>query len=374
MAKRDYYEVLGVERGVSDSELKKAFRKLAMKYHQDKNPGDTAAEVAFKEIAEAYEVLKDGDKRAAYERYGHAAFDGSMGGGGDGFGFSTNFSDIFDDLFGEFMGGRGRRGGAVRGADLRYNLEITLEDAYRGKKTEIQVPSSARCEACSGSGAAPGTEPSTCPTCQGAGKIRSQQGFFTVERSCPSCHGAGRIITKPCKTCNGAGRVQKHKTLAVTIPKGVEDGTRIRLSGEGDAGAQGGPPGDLYIFLSIKPHRLFRREGTTVACQVPISMTAAALGEVIEVPTLDGARARVTIPAGAQSGRQFRLRGKGMPVLHGGGHGDMLVQIMVETPVNLNKKQKELLREFNKAGGGGTSPESEGFFARMKELWEDLKD
>jgi molecular chaperone DnaJ len=373
MAKRDYYEVLGVERGVSDGELKKAFRKLAMKYHPDKNPGDTTAEVAFKEIAEAYEVLKDADKRAAYERYGHAAFDGSMGGGGDGFGFSTNFSDIFDDLFGEFMGGRGRRGGAARGADLRYNLEITLEDAYHGKKTEIQVPSSARCEACSGSGAAPGTEPSTCPTCQGAGKIRSQQGFFTVERTCPSCHGAGRIITKPCKACNGAGRVQKHKTLSVTIPRGVEDGTRIRLSGEGDAGAQGGPPGDLYIFLSLKPHRLFRREGTTVACQVPISMTSAALGDAIEVPTLDGGRARVTIPAGTQSGRQFRLRGKGMPVLHGGSHGDMLVQIMVETPVNLTKKQKELLHEFNKAGGG-TSPESEGFFTRMKELWEDLKD
>jgi len=381
MAKADYYELLGVARGASADEIKKAFRKLAMKWHPDKNPGDAAAEQKFKEINEAYSVLSDDDKRAAYDRYGHAAFEGGGPGGGGagarGFDFGSSFADVFDDLFGDFMGGRGQRGGgngATRGSDLRYNMEITLEEAFKGKKTQIRVPSTIACEACEGSGAAPGSKPTTCPSCQGAGKVRAQQGFFTVERTCPTCQGAGRIIKDPCKVCSGHGRVSKEKTLSVNIPQGVEDGTRIRLAGEGEAGLRGGPTGDLYIFLTVVPHALFRRDGANLFCRVPIPMVTAALGGNIEVPTIDGTRARVAIPAGTQTGRQFRLKGKGMPALRGGALGDLYINAVVETPMNLTAKQKDLLKEFEKAGGKGTSPESEGFFAKVKELWNDLTE
>ena len=375
MAKADYYDLLGVERNASEAEVKKAYRKLAMQYHPDRNPGDDAAEQKFKQVSEAYEVLHDKEKRDTYDRFGHAAFDGAGGGqGAGGFDFSGGFSDIFDDLFGEFSGTRRGRGSARRGADLRYNLQITLEDAFRGKKATIKVPTSVGCEACGGSGARAGTEPTTCPACKGHGKVRATQGFFTVERTCTTCQGNGRVIADPCRQCGGSGRVHKEKTLSVNIPPGVEDGTRIRLSGEGEAGARGGPPGDLYIFLSIQAHPLFQRDGSNLQCRVPIPMTTAALGGHVEVPTIAGKRARLNIPAGSQGGRQFRLRGTGMPILHGSGFGDMMARISVETPVNLNKEQKELLRRFEQAGGSGTSPESEGFFSRVKELWEDLKD
>lgn len=376
MAKRDYYETLGVSKTANAEDLKKAFRKLAMQHHPDRNPGDAEAEHKFKELSEAYEVLKDDQKRAAYDQYGHAAFEGGMGGRGAGGGFDfTSFSDIFDDLFGEFMGGGGQRGGrgsANRGSDLRYNLEITLEDCYRGKAATIRVPTSIACEACDGSGAEAGAQPITCPTCKGHGKVRAQQGFFTIERACPTCGGAGRVIEKPCKVCGGAGRVHKEKTLSVDIPPGVDEGNRIRLSGEGEAGIRGGSAGDLYVFLSVKPHRLFRREGQHLHCRVPVSMTTAALGGSVEVPTLDGGKARITIPEGSQTGKQFRLRGKGMPSLQqsgfGAGNGDLYIQVMVETPVKLSKKQRELLEEFAKLDGEESSPESTGFFDKVKEM------
>lgn len=372
--KRDYYELLGVSRDATAEDLKKAYRKLAMQYHPDRNPGDKEAEQKFKEINEAYDVLKDDQKRAAYDQYGHAAFEGGRGGGaGAGFDF-TSFSDIFDDLFGEFMGGRagGGRSSANRGSDLRYNLEITLEDCFKGKAAKIRVPTSVSCEACDGSGAEAGAQPIACPTCKGHGKIRAQQGFFTIERSCPTCGGMGRVIEKPCKVCGGAGRVHKEKTLAVDIPRGVDEGNRIRLAGEGEAGIRGGAPGDLYVFLTVKPHRLFRREGQHLHCRVPVSMITATLGGVIEVPTLDGGKARVTIPEGTQTGKQFRLRGKGMPSLQqsgfGAGYGDLYIQVMVETPVRLNKRQRELLEEFAQIENEESSPESSGFFAKVKEM------
>ncbi|RJF89718.1 molecular chaperone DnaJ [Oleomonas cavernae] len=379
MAKTDYYELLGVARGASGDEIKKAFRKMAMKWHPDKNPGDAEAEKKFKEMNEAYSVLSDDEKRAAYDRYGHAAFEGpggGPGGGARGFDFGSSFADVFDDLFGEFMGRGGQRGGnsATRGSDLRYNMEISLEEAFKGKKTQIRVPSTISCEACDGAGAAPGSKPTTCGTCNGAGKVRAAQGFFTVERTCPTCQGSGRVIKDPCKVCGGHGRVAKDKTLSVNIPQGVEDGTRIRLSGEGEAGLRGGPPGDLYIFLTVAPHALFRRDGGNLFCRVPIPMVTATLGGNIEVPTIDGTRARVAIPAGTQTGRQFRLKAKGMPALRGGAFGDLYINAVVETPVNLSAKQKDLLKEFEKAGGKGTSPESEGFFAKVKELWNDLTE
>ncbi len=377
MAKADYYETLGVERGASEADMKKAYRKLAMEYHPDRNPDDAAAEQKFKEISEAYAVLSDKEKRATYDQFGHAAFDGQPGGPGAGFDYHSTFADVFDDLFGEFMGGRrGARGGqrATRGADLRYNMEIDLEEAFAGKQTTVRVPTTVTCSTCDGSGAAEGAKPETCPTCRGAGKVRAQQGFFTIERSCPACKGEGRIVTNPCKACNGAGRVQKEKTLSINIPAGVEDGTRIRLTGEGEAGVRGAASGDLYIFLSIKSHRLFRRDGANIYCRVPIPMTRGALGGSIEVPTLGGGRAKVTIPAGTQSGHQFRLKGKGMPLMRGSRHGDMYIQVNVETPVNLTKQQKELLAEFEKSGGKNTNPESEGFFAKVKDIWEDLKE
>lgn len=374
-SKRDYYEILGVARTATADDLKKAFRKLAMQHHPDRNPGDKDAEHKFKEINEAYDILKDDQKRAAYDQYGHAAFEGGMGGRGGGQGFDfTSFSDIFDDLFGEFMGGGrggGQRGGN-RGSDLRYNLEISLEDCFRGKTAKIRVPTSISCEACDGSGAEAGAQPIACPTCKGAGKVRAQQGFFTIERACPTCGGAGRVIEKPCKVCGGAGRTHKEKTLSVDIPAGVDEGNRIRLAGEGEAGLRGGAPGDLYVFLSVKPHRLFRREGQHLHCRVPVSMTTAALGGSVEVPTLDGGQARITLPEGTQTGKQFRLRGKGMPSLQqsgfGAGNGDLYIQVMVETPVKLSKKQRELLEEFAKLDSQESSPESTGFFDKVKEM------
>lgn len=376
MSKRDYYETLGLSRGASEQELKSAFRRLAKEFHPDRNPGDSSAEVRFKEVNEAYEVLKDPQKRAAYDQFGHAAFE--HGGGGRGFGpdFASSMSDIFDDLFGEFMGGRrgGQRGGGrsarERGADLRYNLEITLSDAYVGKAAQIRVPTSIACETCAGTGAKAGTKPTQCPTCAGYGKVRASQGFFTIERTCPNCHGRGEIIEDPCDACHGAGRITKERTLSVNIPPGVEDGTRIRLAGEGEAGLRGGPAGDLYIFLSLKPHEFFQRDGADIFCKVPISMTTAALGGNIEVPTVEGGATRIKIPEGSESGKQFRLKGKGMPVLRSKVHGDMYIQIEVETPKNLTKRQRELLEEFEQESHKETSPECAGFFARVKDFFE----
>lgn len=370
---QDYYELLGASRTANADDLKKAYRKLAMKYHPDRNPGDKDAEKKFKEINHAYDVLKDDQKRAAYDRYGPAAFDGNSNGpggpGGQGFDFSGGFADIFEQMFGN-MGGGGQRSGPGRGADLRYNLEISLEEAHAGAEANVRAPSSVTCDSCHGSGAEPGSKPVTCPTCQGRGRMRMQQGFFTVERTCPTCHGAGQKIEKPCRACNGAGRVRKDKTLQVKIPAGVEDGTRIRLSGEGEAGARGGPPGDLYVFLSVRKHKMFERDGADLLCRAPINMVTATLGGHIEVPTLDGKTARISIPAGTQSGHQFRLRGKGMPVLRSTQKGDLYIETVVETPVNLTARQKELLKEFEAAGkDAGTSPESEGFFNKVKEMF-----
>ncbi|RMF08044.1 MAG: molecular chaperone DnaJ [Alphaproteobacteria bacterium] len=379
MSKTCYYEMLGVSRSASDAEIKKAYRALAMKYHPDRNPGDKEAEHRFKEVNEAYDVLKDKHKRAAYDQFGHAAFEN--GGGprtNGGFGFTgDSFADIFDDLFGDFMAGGRQRGRSMktRGADLRYDMEITLEEAYHGKQATIEVPTSVSCDACNGSGTEADSQPDVCPTCQGRGKVRTQQGFFMVERTCPTCHGTGAVIANPCTVCHGQGRVHKERTLSVKIPPGVDDGTRIRLGGEGEAGLRGGPPGDLYIFLSVRPHKIFRRDGDTIFCTVPIPMTTAALGGEIEIPTIGGGRAKVSIPAGTQSGRQFRLRGKGMVVLNSGGRkGDMIIETRVETPVNLTRKQKELLRAFEEEAGEEVSPESRGFFSRVKEIWEDLTD
>ncbi|CCG09003.1 molecular chaperone DnaJ [Pararhodospirillum photometricum] len=378
MSKRDYYEVLGVAKGASADDLKKAYRKLAMQYHPDRNPGNKDADVKFREVNEAYEVLKDDQKRAAYDRFGHAAFEQGGGAGARGFGDfgGAGFADIFDEMFGEFMGG-GRRGGgtaAQRGNDLRYNMEISLEDAFSGKKTTIRVPTSVVCTTCKGSGARGGSAPDTCPTCKGSGRVRAQQGFFTIERACPTCHGQGKVIRDPCPDCAGSGRQRKEKTLEVSIPAGVEEGTRIRLASEGEAGLRGAPPGDLYIFLTITPHRLFQRDGANIHCKVPIPMTTATLGGAIEVPTIDGGRASVNIPKGTQSGDQFRLRGKGMTVLRGNTRGDMFIHASVETPVNLTKRQEELLREFEQAGEQDSSPESSSFFKKVKEFWEDLTD
>ena len=377
MAKRDYYEVLGVGRDASSDELKKAYRQLAMKYHPDRNAGDKDAEQRFKELNEAYGILRDDQQRGAYDRFGHAAFEQAGGpAGAGGFDFAGGFADIFDEMFGEFMGGRRGRQTSTRGADLRYNMEVSLEDAFKGRQANIRVPTSVACESCHGSGGEGGAQPVACPTCQGAGKVRSQQGFFTIERTCPSCHGAGLVIDNPCRSCGGSGRQQKEKTLSVNIPHGVEDGTRIRLAGEGEAGLRSGPAGDLYIFISIKPHRVFQRDGANIYVQVPIPMTTTALGGTIEVPTIEGARARVNIPTGTQTGHQFRLKGKGMTMLRSNARGDMYIRATVETPVNLSKRQQELLQEFEGAGSGerSHSPESEGFFAKVKELWGDLKD
>ena len=374
MSKRDYYEVLGVSRTCGEAELKSAFRKLAMQHHPDRNPGDGECEHRFKEINEAYDVLKDGDKRAAYDRFGHAAFEHGGMAGGHGFGadFAHSFADIFDDLFGMGGGRRGRTQGRERGSDLRYNMEISLEEAYAGKTAQIRIPTSVTCESCSGTGAKAGSKPKSCATCGGAGKVRHAQGFFTLERTCPACHGQGQVIENPCPSCAGAGRITRERTLSVNIPAGVEDGTRIRLAGEGEAGLRGGPTGDLYIFLSLTPHEFFQRDGADLHCRVPISMATAALGGEFEVPAIDGEKARVKVPAGTQSGRRFRLSGKGMPVLRSKQTGDMYVQVAVETPQNLTKRQRELLAEFEKLSSEDTQPESAGFFGRVKEFLDGL--
>lgn len=377
MAKQDFYETLGVSRTADADELKRAYRKLAMQYHPDRNPGDKSAEQKFKDISEAYDILKDEQKRAAYDRFGHAAFENGGRGPGD-FGFAGGFpgdiGEIFEHVFG-MGGGRRAQAGPARGSDLRYNIEVSLEEAYRGKQTTIRVATLVHCDTCKGSGAEPGSRPATCRTCQGHGRVRRQQGFFTIEQTCPTCQGAGQTIEKPCKTCGGQGRVRREKTLSVNIPPGVEDGTRIRLAGEGEAGPRGAAPGDLYIFVAIGQHPIFQRDGANIFCRVPIPFTTAALGGSIEVPTVEGTRTRVTVPAGTQSGHQFRLRGKGMTVLRSPARGDMYIQTVVEIPVNLSKRQQELLREFEKAGDNGkTHPESEGFFAKVKEFFEDLRE
>ncbi|MDZ4369108.1 MAG: molecular chaperone DnaJ [Afipia sp.] len=371
MSKACYYETLEVERSIDEAGLKSAFRKLAMKWHPDKNPGDPSCEHKFKEISEAYEILKDGNKRAAYDRYGHAAFEQGNGGGhgaGFGAGFASSFSDIFEDLFG-MAGQRGGRGGRERGADLRYNMEITLEEAFSGKTAQINIPVAVTCETCSGTGAKAGTKPKTCSMCGGAGRVRQAQGFFTLERTCPGCQGRGQMIETPCGSCSGQGRVQKERTLSVNIPPGVEDGTRIRLSGEGEAGVQGGPAGDLYIFLSLASHKFFQRDGADLHCRVPVSMVTAAMGGQFEVPTIDQGKTKVKVPSGTQSGRRFRVASKGMPVLRSRQMGDMYVQVVVETPQNLTKKQKELLAEFEKLSSGETQPEAAGFFKMVKDFF-----
>ena len=378
---QDFYSMLGVDRGADDAAIKSAFRKAAMKYHPDRNQGDAAAEQKFKEVNEAYECLSDPQKRAAYDRYGHAAFrNGANGAGGfNGFqgGFDASaFSDVFEDLFSDIMGARGQRGrGPGRGADLKYSLEISLEEAFAGKKASIAVPGSVSCDACEGSGAKKGTGPTTCETCRGAGRVRVQQGFFTLERTCPQCGGEGRVIADPCADCGGQGRVRKERTLMVDVPAGIESGTRIRLAGEGEAGPRGGPEGDLYIFVDVRKHDLFERDGADLYCMAPIPMTTAALGGEVEGPTIEGGRVSISIPEGAQTGKRFRVKGKGMSRLNQKGRGDMIVEIAVETPVNLTARQKELLKEFCEAGGeDDCNPSSTGFFKRVKKFWEGLAE
>src|ERR1700749_2516463 len=369
--KRCYYETLEVERSADDTKLKAAFRKLAMRWHPDKNPGDASSEVRFKEINEAYAVLKDGDKRAAYDRFGHAAFEqgGGMGPGHPGFGagFASSFSDIFEDLFG--MANQRARGGRERGADLRYNMEISLEEAFQGKTAQIEIPVSVTCESCSGTGAKAGTKPKPCSMCGGMGRVRQAQGFFPLERTCPECQGRGQMIEDACPSCTGSGRVTRDRTLTVDIPQGVEDGTRIRLAGEGEAGVRGGPAGDLYIFLSLSAHQFFQRDGADLHCRVPISMVTAALGGEFEVPTIDKGKTKVKVPAGTQTARRFRIASKGMPVLRSRQTGDMYVQVVVETPQNLTKRQQELLSEFERLSSKETQPEAAGFFGKVKEFF-----
>ncbi|WP_417490226.1 molecular chaperone DnaJ [Maricaulis sp.] len=382
MSKRDFYEILGVTKSADEKALKVAYRKLAMEFHPDRNPGDDAAEAKFKEVGEAYAILSDADKRAAYDRMGHAAFEqggnGGYGGQGPfGAGGAAEFADIFEQVFGDAFGrGGGRRGGShtgpARGNDLRFDLEVSLEDAFTGKETTITVPTAMNCERCDGQGNEPGTELETCPTCHGAGRIRRSQGLFTMEQTCPQCGGRGQYVKTPCQDCDGVGRVRKNRTLTVNIPAGVEDGTRIRLAGEGEAGARGGPRGDLYLFLSAKPHELFERDGPNLYCRTPASMVSAALGATIEVPTIDGGKAELKIPAGAQTGRRMRLRGKGMPRLRGGPRGDMVIELFVETPRNLCDRQKELLKEFCSLSGEGCNPDSDGFFHKVKQFWNDV--
>ena len=375
MAKTCYYEVLGVSRTSNDGELKTAFRKAAMVCHPDRNPGNTEAEHKFKELNEAYQVLSDGQKRAAYDRFGHAAFEnGGMGGGGGAEGFGSSMADIFDDLFGDMMGRRGqqRQGGAGRGSDLRYNMEITLEEAFHGKAASLKLPTSVSCDTCSGSGARPGAKPKQCSTCGGQGRVRAQQGFFAIERTCPTCQGRGEMIDHPCPSCTGTGRVTRERQLSVNVPAGVEDGTRIRLAGEGEAGTRGGPAGDLYIFVSTKPHPFFQRDGADLFCRVPISMVQAALGDEVVVRTVDGGEAKVKIGEGTQSGKQFKVRGKGMPVLRSRDVGDLYIQATVETPQNLTRKQRDLLAEFDAESSHKTQPEASGFFTKMKDFFENL--
>jgi molecular chaperone DnaJ len=375
MAKRDYYEVLGVNRDASDEEIKKAYRRLAMKHHPDRNPDNPKAEEHFKEAKEAYEILSDAKKRQAYDQFGHAGVDPSMG-GGPGFGgagmggFSDAFSDIFGDIFGGGRGGGGRSN-VYRGADLRYNLEITLEEAARGTETRIRIPTMAECEDCHGSGAKKGTEPKTCPTCGGHGQVRMQQGFFSIQQTCPKCHGTGRYVADPCGTCHGAGRVKQHKTLSVKIPSGIDEGDRIRLSGEGEPGVNGGPPGDLYVQIHLKAHAVFQRDHDDLHCEMPVSFTTAALGGEIEIPTLDGV-AKLKVPAETQTGKVFRLRGKGIKGVRSISQGDLLCHVVVETPVNLTDRQKELLREFedeSQKNATRHNPRAQSWMDRVKEFF-----
>ncbi len=372
MSKRDYYEVLGASRAASADELKKAYRKLAMQFHPDRNHGNPDAEHKFKEINEAYDVLRDDQKRAAYDRFGHAAFEqGGMGAGMGGFDFGAGFSDIFDEMFGEILGG-GRRpqktGSAQRGADLRYDMEISLEESFSGATKKITIQNAVACDACNGSGASPGTSPVECSMCKGHGRVRVQQGFFTVEHTCPTCQGAGRVIQSPCPKCSGQGRVHQQRTLAVEVPAGVEDGTRIRLAGEGSAGIRGGHPGDLYVIIGLAQHNVFQRDGANLYCRVPIPMTVAALGGTIQVPTIEGDLADLKIDAGTQSGQRARLKHKGMSVLRSASRGDLYVELAVETPVHLTKRQKELMTEFAaEAEANQSHPESDSFVARVKE-------
>ncbi len=375
MAKQDFYALLEANRDASADDLKRAYRKLAMKYHPDRNPGDKAAEAKFKEINEAYDVLRDDQKRAAYDRFGHAAFENGGGGASAGFGFQEGgLGDIFDQMFGEFMGGRRAGGARTRaGSDLRAQVEIDLVDAYAGAKVDLRVPTRVACDACAGTGSAnKQAERETCTTCGGNGKVRAQQGFFLVERSCPTCGGSGRIVRNPCRACSGAGTVARDRTLSVSVPAGVEDGVRIRLAGEGEAGAAGAPSGDLYVHVAIRPHEIFQRDGANIYCRVPLRMTQAALGGDVEVPVIDGSRAKVKVTAGTQSGDQFRLRGKGFSVLRSAARGDMYVQVAVETPQQLTKRQRELLEEFEaeaKRHKDG-SPETEGFFAKVSAFFD----
>jgi molecular chaperone DnaJ len=379
MSKTDLYKTLGVSQNASAEDIKKAYRKLAMKHHPDKNPGDKNAEKKFREASEAYEILKDDQKRAAYDRYGSAAFEQGMGGPGagpggasgfGGFGFSANFSDIIDEMFGG-MGGSGGRAEDFQqsGSDVRFNLEVSLEEAFKGTTARIKFPIGITCDKCNGLGSEGGLTPTNCSSCQGRGKTRYQQGFFTIEKSCNSCGGSGKTVTDPCRSCSGQGRVKREKNLEVKIPAGVEEGTRIRVSREGEAGLRGGPPGDLYVFISIRPHKLFKRQGGDLFCRIPIRMTTAALGGEIEVPCIDGSKGSLKIPAGTQSGQQFRLRGKGMSILRSSARGDLIIEAGVETPVNLTKKQKEILAQFEETTHQGqNSPESSGFFAKVKEF------
>ncbi len=368
--KRDYYEVLGVNRDADEESIKKAYRRLAMKHHPDRNAGDKGAEDKFKEAKEAYEMLSDADKRAAYDRFGHAGVDPSAGAGAAGMGgFGDAFGDIFGDIFGQ---GRGGRSSVYRGADLRYNLEVTLEQAARGTETKIRIPTQQNCTACSGSGAKPGTKPATCPTCKGHGQVRMQQGFFSIQQTCPKCHGTGKVISDPCGTCHGAGRVKHQKTLAVKIPSGVDEGDRIRLAGEGEAGVNGGPTGDLYVQIQVKPHAVFQREGDHLHCEMPVSFATIALGGDIAIPTLDGT-ATIKIPAETQSGKVFRLRGKGIKGVRSHTHGDLHCHVAVETPVNLTDRQKELMREFEAISLKDRerhNPRSKSWFDKVKEFFE----
>jgi molecular chaperone DnaJ len=368
--KRDYYEVLGVAKDAPEADLKKAYRRLAQKHHPDRNPDNPKSEEAFKEAKEAYEMLSDPNKRAAYDQYGHAGVDPSMGAaGGAGMG---GFADAFGDIFGEIFGGGGRgRNGVYRGADLRYNLEISLEEAARGTDTQIRIPTQAKCEVCDGSGARPGTKAVSCPTCDGHGQVRMQQGFFSIQQTCPRCHGTGKIVPTPCTNCNGAGFEKKQKTLSVKIPPGVDDGDRIRLSGEGESGANGGPSGDLYVVMHIKPHSIFKRDGTDLHCDMPVSIATAALGGEIEIPTLDG-QAKIRIPAETQTGKVFRLRGKGIKQVRGTGFGDLMCHVYVETPVNLTMRQKELLEEFEAIASADPSrhnPQAKGWFDKVRDFF-----
>lgn len=372
MSKRDYYEVLGVERDVSEKDLKKAYRRVAMKFHPDRNPDDKEAEDKFKEASEAYEILSDSQKRAAYDQFGHAGVEGAAGGGGAG-GFG-NFSDIFGDVFGDiFGGGRGGRGGPARGSDLRYTLELSLEDAVRGTTVKIKVPTLVACDPCDGTGAKKGSSPKTCTTCGGHGQVRMQQGFFSVQQTCPNCHGKGKIVSDPCTSCHGRGRLEETKTLSVKVPPGVDTGDRIRLSGEGEAGVDGGPAGDLYVQMSVQQHPIFERDGNNLYCEVPISFVDAALGGELEVPTLDG-RVKLKVPEGTQTGKLFRLRGKGVAPVRGGSTGDLMCRVLVETPINLTLKQKDLLREFQGLmKEGKNSPKQTTWFEGMKNFFGDMK-